>query len=99
MTTQMIEEAETPWDGGKKARPDLMIQAPENEKMKDRGGGMFDESQQNNNNSRKKAEADDNTEIGDMLMPWEEEAVQGGANAPPRNQRMARGGGEQKEGD
>ena len=94
MTTQMIAEAESPWDGGTKARPDLMIQAPQNEKMADRGGSMFDEShpQPENNGTRK-----DHVEIEDMLMPWEEEAIRSKATQATQNQRMNRdGGGEEK---
>ena len=98
MTTQMLAEAESPWDGGKKARPDLMIQAPQNEKMVDRGGSMFDESQQPDSNGNKQLD-NNNTivEIGDMLMPWEEDAVRSKAQAQtPQNQQMRRGAGEEK---
>jgi len=95
MTTQMIHEAGSEWDGQPKKRPDLMV-APKNEKMKERGGGMFDESQPNER--KKQVDNDTVVEIGDMLMPWEEEAVKGGAKPPPKNQRMNRsGGGEPKE--
>ena len=94
MTTQMIAEAASPWDGGKKARPDLMIHAPHNEKMADRGGSMFDESQPQpeNNDTRNKS-----VEIEDMLMPWEEEAIRSKEAKAIQNQRMNRdGGGEEK---
>jgi len=80
MTTQMIHEADTPWDGEPKARPDLML-APKNEKMEDRGDG-HDESQPQNRNKKD----DEPVEMADMLMPWEQEAV--AASKSPRNQRM-----------
>lgn len=97
MTTQMLAEAESPWDGGKKARPDLMIQAPHNEKMVDRGGRIFDESQQPDSNGNKHLDNNNNVEIGDMLMPWEEDAVRSKAQAQtPQNQQMRRGAGEEK---
>ena len=100
MTTQMIAEAESPWDGGKKARPDLMIQAPQNEKIVDRGSNMFDESQQqpdSNGNKQLDDNNNNNVEIGDMLMPWEEDAVRSKAQAQtPQNQQMRRGAGEEK---
>lgn len=84
MTTQMLVEADTPWDGQPKQRPDKMIDttkrdAPSSQTMQSRGAPSATNGPTTT------------TEIGDMLMPWEEEgAQQPAAASSPQNQRMNR---------
>jgi hypothetical protein len=84
MTTQMIHEANTPWDmavQGKKMRPECMI--PQSQKMKDRGASTFNESQ------TQRSDRDDETptEISAMLMPWEKPSVEAGRANQTRAQQ------------
>jgi hypothetical protein len=39
LTTQMLHEASTPWDGNPKARPDKQL-APKSQQMADRGARL-----------------------------------------------------------
>jgi len=65
MTAQILNEASVEWDGKtKKGRPELLLkakQAPEAQKMDDRGDDV--------------AEDTEHFEFHDMKMPWEEEAA------------------------
>lgn len=59
-TTQMIHEAEAPWDGRPKARPEKMVaEAPKNETMNDRGAACPSFKQGSSHETSK------------LLMPWE----------------------------
>jgi hypothetical protein len=88
MTAQIIHEAETEWDGKKKARPDKLMKPPKAEKMKDRG---FDDE------TRKTADEEEPVEFADMKMPWEEEAERKTKKNAPRSVQMDRGFEEEKQ--
>lgn len=81
MTTQMLVEADTPWDGQPKQRPDKMIAttkrdgAPDSQTIQSRGAPPTTTES-----------ATPPTEISDMLMPWEQQDAQ----SSPQNQRMNR---------
>lgn len=67
MTTQIIHEAETAWDGRPKERPDKMIQAPKQNKMRGRGDDDEDEVQEGK-------------EFSDIIMPWDKPVKQQNAS-------------------
>jgi hypothetical protein len=63
LTTQMLYEATTPWDGQPKARPDRQI-APKAERMVDRGAPIA---------ANVPTQRDEPKEIADMAMPWDDD--------------------------
>jgi len=67
MTTQMIHEASVEWDGQPKGKAPKPKEAPRSLVMEDRGG--VDDS------GTAATENEGITEITDMKMPWEQEAV------------------------
>jgi hypothetical protein len=85
MTTQMVIEANSEWDGRPKARPDLM-EAPKAKTMMDRGAPPTGDD---------RTVAETVVEPADMLMPWEEDAEQERRKRQqqtPHSQQMNRGG-------
>jgi hypothetical protein len=89
MTTQMIHEADTPYDkliDGPKAKPEFLIhKPPQKETMDDRGDNDNDNVTQSSGNT---------TEISDMKFPWESKNNENRNNhQQPTSRPAGRGGG------
>jgi hypothetical protein len=78
LTTQMLVEADSPWDGQPKARPDkqIMMMAPKAVHM-DRDGGAGAPQQQ----------PEKTKEIADLAMPWDDENNNNNNTQRPNNRR------------